>query len=67
MDRHPSAVFELQVRLEQVIRRMQKIQQSIQASRQPASRMELMELGDLGREYACIIEQLAELPGKDPG
>jgi hypothetical protein len=67
MDRHPSAVFELQVRLEQVIRRMQKIQQSIRASRQPASRRELMELGDLGREYARIIEQLAELPGKYPG
>jgi hypothetical protein len=50
-----------QTRLEEIIRRMQKIQRSIKASRQPASRLELMELKDLGREYARIIEQLADL------
>jgi hypothetical protein len=53
---------ELQERLEEIIRRMQKIQRSIQASRQPASRLELMELRDLGVEYAHIIEQLSDLP-----
>jgi hypothetical protein len=58
---------ELQDRLEQIIRRMQKIQRSIRASRQPASRLELMELRDLGGEYARIIEQLTNLPDTGPG
>jgi division protein CdvB (Snf7/Vps24/ESCRT-III family) len=57
---------ELQGRLEAIIRRMQKIQRSIQASRQPVSRLELMELMDLGREYARIIEQLAALSDEVP-
>jgi hypothetical protein len=57
---------ELQERLEEIIRRMQKIQRSIQASRQPASRLELMELRDLGLEYARIIEQLSDLPDASP-
>ena len=52
---------ELQERLEEIIRRMQKIQRSIRASRQPASRLELMELKDLGREYADIIDKLTDL------
>ena len=65
MDVHPSTAFELQARLEKIIRRMQKVQQSIQASRQPASRFELMELGDLGREYAHVIDRLADLQGMD--
>jgi len=58
---------ELEERLEEIIRRMQKIQRSIQASRQPASRLELMELRELGREYARIIEQLTGLPDTGPG
>ena len=53
---------ELQARLEVIIRRMQKIQRSIMASRQPPSRLELMELKDLGCEYARIIDQLADIP-----
>jgi hypothetical protein len=57
---------ELQERLEEIIRRMQKIQRSIQASRQPASRLELMELRDLGGEYARIIEQLTGLADTGP-
>jgi division protein CdvB (Snf7/Vps24/ESCRT-III family) len=57
---------ELQGRLEAIIRRMQKIQRSIKASRQPVSRLELMELMDLGREYARIIEQLAALSDEVP-
>lgn len=61
MGMRPSTASALQARLERVILRMQKVQQSIQASRQPASRFELMELEDLGREYAYIIEQLADL------
>jgi hypothetical protein len=56
----------LQERLEKIIRRMQKIQRSIQASRQPASRLELMELRDLGGEYARIIEQLTGLSDAGP-
>jgi hypothetical protein len=65
MDVKPSTAFELQARLEKIIRRMQMVQQSIAASRQPASRFELMELGDLGREYAHIIAWLADLQGMD--
>lgn len=57
---------ELQERLEEIIRRMQKIQRSIRASRQPASRLELMELRDLGGEYARIIEQLTGLADTGP-
>ena len=48
-----------QQRLEAVIGRMQKIQRAIKASRQPASMLELMELKELGNEYARIIERLA--------
>jgi len=48
-----------QERLEAVIKRMQKIQRAIKASGQPASMRELAELQDLGREYALIIEQIA--------
>ncbi|MGB7932487.1 MAG: hypothetical protein WCH04_09730 [Gammaproteobacteria bacterium] len=58
---------ELQERLEEIIRRMQKIQRSIRASRQSASRLELMELRDLGGGYARIIEQLTELPDAGQG
>ena len=58
---------ELQERLEEIIRRMQKIQRSIQASRQPASRLELMELRELGGEYAHVIEQLNDLPDTGAG
>ena len=58
---------ELQERLEEIIRRMQKIQRSIRASRQPASRLELMELRDLGGEYARIIEKLTGLADAGPG
>jgi hypothetical protein len=57
---------ELQARLEEIIRCMQKIQQSIKASRQPATRLELMKLRDLGGEYARIIEQLTDLPDTGP-
>jgi len=57
---------ELQGQLEEIIRRMQKIQRSIQSSRQPASRLELMELEDLGRKYARNIEQLADLSDELP-
>ena len=65
-DEHVLTTAELQERLEKIIRRMQKIQRSIQASRQPASRLELMELKDLGREYARVIEQLADLSNAVP-
>ena len=57
---------ELQARLEAIIGRMQKIQRAIRASGQPASMRELMVLQDLGREYARIVERLAN-PGSDSG
>jgi hypothetical protein len=52
-----------QDRLEEIIARMQKLQRSIKASGQPASMRELAELKDLGREYALIIEQIANSHG----
>jgi hypothetical protein len=53
---------EVQEKLERVIARMQAIQRAIKSSGQPASLFELQELKDLGREYARIIDDLAELP-----
>jgi hypothetical protein len=67
MDVQLSTGTELRTRLGRIVRRMQRVQQSIQASRQPASRFELMELENLGRQYARIVEQLADLQGADPG
>ena len=48
--------------LERIIGRMQKIQRAIKVSRQPASMLELEELKALGREYARIIDRLANEP-----
>jgi hypothetical protein len=56
----------LEARLEEIIGRMQKIQRAIKASRQPASRLELIELKSLGLEYSRIIEQLTDLPDAGP-
>jgi hypothetical protein len=52
-----------QKRLEKIIKRMRKIQRGIKASGQPASMLELMELKELGREYARIIDEIANSPG----
>jgi len=57
---------ELQEQLEGVITRMQSIQRAIKSSGQPASMFELQELKDLGRQYARIIDNLAELPAGPP-
>lgn len=46
--------------LERIIMRMQNIQRTIKASRQPASAFELEELKSLGREYARIVDCLAD-------
>jgi len=46
-------------RLEEIIRRMLKIQRAVKASRQPASLLELDELKSLGREYARTVARLA--------
>jgi hypothetical protein len=51
-------------RLEEIIRRMQKIQRAIKASRQPASMLELAELKSLGTEYARTVAQLATPAGR---
>jgi len=47
-------------RLVAIIRRLQKIQRAIKASRQPASMLELDELRSLGQEYARTVARLAE-------
>lgn len=52
-----------QQELERIILRMQTIQQAIKSSRQPASMLELEELKSLGREYARIIDRIAEPSG----
>lgn len=49
--------------LERVIGRMQQIQRAIKASRQPPSMLELEELKQLGRDYARLIDRLANPPG----
>jgi hypothetical protein len=53
-------------RLEVIIRRMQKIQRAIKASRQPASMLELDELKSLGNEYARTVARLAALAQSPP-
>lgn len=53
----------LQAGLESIIDRMQFIQRELKASGQPPGMGELAELKKLGREYARIIEQLANEPG----
>jgi len=53
---------EIQDKLERVITRMQAIQRAIKASGQPASMFELQELKDLGREYARLVDDLADSP-----
>ena len=50
---------EIQGKLERVIARMQSIQLAIKSSGQPASMFELQELKDLGREYARLVDELA--------
>ena len=52
----------IQEKLEQVIARMQAIQRAIKASGQPASMFELQELKDLGRDYARLVDALANSP-----
>ena len=52
-------MFDVKEQLERVIARMQVIQRAIGASGQPASMFELQELKDLGREYARLVDELA--------
>lgn len=47
--------------LKTVIHQMKKIQARISGSEQPAFLHEIDELMRLGREYATLIEQLAQL------
>ena len=49
--------------LERVVSRMKQIQRDISRTIHPASILQLEELKELGREYARIIERLADLPG----
>jgi hypothetical protein len=46
-------------RLEEIIRRMLKIQRAVKVSRQPASLLELDGLKSLGEEYARTLARLA--------
>jgi hypothetical protein len=63
MTRHESPASTGDQELERIISRMQRIQRNIKASRQPASMLELEELKSLGREYARIVERLANPTG----
>ncbi|MGB5715469.1 MAG: hypothetical protein WBN81_00050 [Gammaproteobacteria bacterium] len=65
-EKQGAGMYEAQEKLEQIIARMQAIQRAIKFSGQPASLFELQELKDLGREYARVIDDLAELPGGPP-
>ncbi len=51
---------ELQMQIEQVIGRLQKIQRYIAGSRQPATRVELEHLQELGRSYEQLQRQLQD-------
>ena len=51
---------ELQMQIEQVIGRLQKIQRYIAGSRQPATRIELQQLQELGRSYEQLQRQLQD-------
>jgi hypothetical protein len=51
---------ELQMQIEQVIGRLQKIQRYIAGSRQPATRIELERLQELGRSYEQLQRQLQD-------
>ena len=51
---------ELQMQIEQVIGRLQKIQRYIAGSRQPATRIELQQLQELGRCYQQLQRQLQD-------
>lgn len=51
----------LSQQLMQVIHKMQKIQARISGSHQPAAMHELDELKRLGKDYAVVLEQLAQL------
>lgn len=57
---------EAEADLERVVSRMKRIQHDISRSGHPASIMQIEELKDLGREYARIIDRLADLPGEPP-
>ena len=51
---------ELQMQIAQVIGRLQKIQRSIAGSRQPATRVELQRLQELGHSYELLQRQLQD-------
>ena len=51
---------ELQMQIDQVIGRLQKIQRYIAGSRQPATRIELERLQELGRSYEQLQRQLQD-------
>ncbi|MCO6413055.1 MAG: hypothetical protein J5I92_09955 [Thiogranum sp.] len=51
---------QLQAQIDAVIKRLRKIQRGIAGSRQPASRLELAALEELGRDYARLQQQLQE-------
>jgi len=51
---------ELQMQIEQVIGRLQKIQRYIAGSRQPATHVELQRLQELGRSYELLQRQLQD-------
>ena len=62
MELNTEPQHELQERLAVIIERMQRIQSGIRVSGQPATMGELTELQQLGREYAHVIERLADGP-----
>ena len=56
---------ETQQQLERTIARMQAIQRAIKASAQSPSMFELQALKDLGRDYARLVDALANISGDD--
>lgn len=56
----PEAAAELELRISEIIGQLQKIQRAIHSTRQPASRLELETLRELGEEYGKLVEKLSE-------
>ena len=54
---------EVEKDLERVVSRMRQIQRDIGRTVHPAAITQLEELKELGREYALIIDRLADMPG----
>lgn len=50
---------ELEARISEIIKQLQKIQKAIHSTGQPASTLELAMLRELGEEYGKLVEKIS--------